>query len=332
MLLKTGGLFFSIMLKDRLKQGTGCVFGPVPSRRLGISLGVDIVLAKTCTLDCIYCEAGRTTLHTAQRRKYLDTLEIIGELEQRLATNPPLDYITFSGAGEPTLHSGIGEIIGFLKGKYGKYKICLLTNGTLLGDERLIEDLAPVDLVVPSLDAGDEDTFRKINRPCAGLTCAGLVESIVKFRRRFKNQLWLEIFVVPGINDSEKALHSIRDSAALVMPSKIQLNSLDRPGTEKWVAKADRDILDRFRDVLQSVAPTEIIAKFAAGSTRTQSENISLEAQILDTVSRRPCTYDDLAATLGPAGSTLQCAIDQLLQQKKIFMEKMPRGIFYKTF
>jgi len=141
------------------------LFGPVPSRRLGISLGIDLVPYKTCTANCVYCECGKTTNLTIERKEYIPTDEILNELDVYLKQAPDLDYITFSGSGEPTLHSKIGEIINFLKKNYPQYKVAVLTNGTLLFHKELRDELKNADIIKPSLDAGSDEIFKKIKRP-----------------------------------------------------------------------------------------------------------------------------------------------------------------------
>lgn len=152
------------------------LFGPVPSRRLGISLGVDLVLHKTCSLNCIYCECGRTTNLTVQRNEYVPTEIVLSELNHFLASNPKLDYITFSGSGEPTLHSGIGEIVNYLKNNFPSYKIALLTNGTLFNQSKIRQEVKSIDLILPSLDAVSDKVFQKINQPFRELS--------IKYNRR----------------------------------------------------------------------------------------------------------------------------------------------------
>lgn len=155
------------------------IFGPVPSRRLGSSLGIDLIPYKTCSLNCVYCECGKTTDLTFERKEYVPTERVIEELDDYLKTEPELDYITFSGSGEPTLHNGIGEIIKFLKENYPQYQLALLTNSTLLNDEKLQDEIKKLDLIVPSLDAVSEDVFQKINRPVEGLSAQKIVQGLI---------------------------------------------------------------------------------------------------------------------------------------------------------
>jgi wyosine [tRNA(Phe)-imidazoG37] synthetase (radical SAM superfamily) len=219
------------------------LFGPVSSRRLGRSLGVDLIPYKTCPYDCVYCECGPTTSHTSRRREYVPTYEVIAELDQFLSTSPGLDFITFSGSGEPTLHIGLGEIIGFLKRRYPEYRVAVLTNAALLSDPAVRSALLHADVVAPSLDAVSDDVFRKIDRPCPGISITDIISGLCKFRREFSGEIWLEIFIVPGINDSLSGLEQFCRVIAAISPDRVQLNTLDRPGTEPWVSPATQESL-----------------------------------------------------------------------------------------
>jgi wyosine [tRNA(Phe)-imidazoG37] synthetase (radical SAM superfamily) len=312
----------------------GVVFGPVPSRRLGLSLGVDLVPAKTCSLDCIYCEAGRTTRWTGERAEWIPTAAVLGELDAVLADGPRLDYVTFSGAGEPTLHSGIGIVIRWLKAHHPEYRICLLTNGTLFTGRDLRHELAPLDLVVPSLDAADEDTFRRINRPAPGIACCGLPAAYADFRRECPAvAFWLEIFVVPGINDQPGPLTALCEAVALIRPDKVQLNTLDRPGTEVSVRPANQTSLQAFIAALSPVAPVEIVGKFIApvdDDVPAVSAAVAADVRILAMLRRRPCTVADLAASLNLAEAEVRRAMADSLETGLVVRESLARGEFFR--
>ncbi|MBU2522210.1 MAG: radical SAM protein, partial [Proteobacteria bacterium] len=221
------------------------IFGPVPSRRLGLSLGIDLMPHKTCTLNCVYCECGRTTNLTLKCKEYIPTELLQEELKDFLSRNPKLDFITFSGSGEPTLHTGIKEIINFIKKDYPKYKIALLTNSTLFFQPDNRKRIAGVDMVIASLDAASEENFKKINRPHPELELSRIIEGLVSLRKEFAKQLWMEVFLVPGINDKKDELNKIKKALSPIYPDKIQLNTLDRPGAESWVKPASqKDLLD----------------------------------------------------------------------------------------
>ena len=217
------------------------LFGPVNSRRLGRSLGIDLLPFKTCSLDCIYCECGWTTDKTMRRAEFVPTALGLAELDLALPADPTIDYVTFSGAGEPTLHSGIGRVIAHLKADHPRTKVAVLTNGTLLGDPKVQAELAPADLVIPSLDAATDAAFEAICRPAAGVTVQAVIDGIALFRRSFRGLLLLEIFIVPGINDTPAELAALKRAAMLIAPDAIQLNSLDRPAPDSTVAPVDAD-------------------------------------------------------------------------------------------
>ena len=210
----------------------------VNSRRLGRSLGIDLVKHKICSLDCVYCEAGATTDLTLDRKPYCDIDEVMRELSAFMNKKPVIDFITFSGLGEPTLNSQIGEVIKFIKKKWFDHKLCLITNSTLLSDEKLQEDLLPCDLILPSLDAVSEEVFQIINRPHPNLKANDVVAGLVSFRQIFKNQMWMEIFVIEGVNDTDEEITKLKEACFIIKPDKIQLNTLDRAPTEDWVKKA----------------------------------------------------------------------------------------------
>ncbi|MFA6235429.1 MAG: radical SAM protein, partial [Bacteroidota bacterium] len=219
------------------------LFGPVSSRRLGISLGIDLTPQKACTLNCVYCECGKTDVLTLERKEYVPTAEVIDELRHCLSERPELDAVTFSGSGEPTLHSGVGEIITFLKREFPRYRVVMLTNSTLLHLPEVREALMPADLVVPSLDAVSEGVFRRINRPNHALTSAGLIDGLTTFCDAFENEIWLEVFIIPGVNDTPEELALFRTVFGRLRVDRIQLNSLDRPGAVDWIEPMPRENL-----------------------------------------------------------------------------------------
>lgn len=174
------------------------LFGPVPSRRLGMSLGIDLVPHKVCSLNCIYCECGSTTKLTIDRKEYVPYDIVIKELEHYFRNNTAPDYITFSGSGEPTLNSRIGDVIRFIKHNIPGIPIAILTNGTLLYQKQVRKELLEADVVLPSLDAASDLIFRKINRPFHKLNINKYIQGLVNFRNEYKGKIWLEVFIIPG--------------------------------------------------------------------------------------------------------------------------------------
>ena len=210
------------------------IFGPVPSRRLGFSLGVDIVPTKTCTLNCIYCQVGKTTCKTIERKEYVTPEKILAELKVMLKSGKEINYITLSGNGEPTLNSKLGEIIKEIK-KITVLSVAVITNGTLLTDKNVREELLSADLVMPSLDAATQETFEKIDRPYPSLKIEKIIEGIADFSKIYKGKLWLEIMLVKGVNDNQDELNALKKAVEKIEPDKIQLNTPVRPTCEKGV-------------------------------------------------------------------------------------------------
>ena len=305
------------------------LFGPVPSRRLGLSLGIDPILYKTCSFDCVYCECGATTRLTYTRKEYISVAEIISELDSFLSPKPILDYITFSGSGEPTLNIGIGKIISFLKQKYPQYKIAVLTNSSLFSDTEVRKELLLADVIMPSLDAVSYNIFQKINRPVKGIRPVDIIQGLINFRKEFPGKIWLEIFILHGINDTDEEIDKFHIVLKKIKPDLIQLNSLDRPGTENWVIPADEETLvkikKRFKDL-----PVVMISNYQKRE-KVKSYNLKIEDAIIATISRRPCTADDLSEILDIHLAELNKYLDALQEKGMIKAVKKPRGLFFRV-
>ncbi len=273
------------------------IFGPVPSRRLGRSLGVDLVPAKVCTFDCIYCQAGRTTNKTVERAEYVPTADVIAELSDWLPGGAAADYITFSGNGEPTLHSGIGGIIAWLKTKSG-IPIAVITNGSLLHLPDVREELAPADMVVPSLDTANPVTFRRFNKPDPSLDIATIIEGLVAFTQEFAGEVRLEHFIVPGINDTPAELKALAEADARIAPARVHLNTAVRPPAETTVRPMPYAELCAIAE--KYFPGSEVIAAYdreRAGRRGAAAPDPAVMAKSL--MSRRPITAEDLAKTAG---------------------------------
>jgi wyosine [tRNA(Phe)-imidazoG37] synthetase (radical SAM superfamily) len=303
------------------------LFGPVPSRRLGISLGVDLVPHKVCTLNCVFCEVGITTTLTTQRKEYVPIDEVINELEAYLSQKPELDYITFSGQGEPTLNSGLGRVVSYLKDNHPGYKIALLTNGTLFWDAGLRAEVSRIELILPSLNAATDLIFRKIDRSCASLDNNQIIEGLIQLRKEFAGKIYLEVFLVPGLNDTDTELSLLKEAILKINPDLVQLNSLDRPGPEPWVKHMTAEKLDYVASFLKPL-PVEIVAK-ATSRKSIQSFQNDISQQILDTIKRRPCTDQDLCDILGLHKNELNKYLSQLLDEDLVESQHMERGLFF---
>ncbi len=304
------------------------LFGPVPSRRLGISLGVDLVPHKVCTLNCIYCEVGRTTNLAIERKEYMPINEVIEELQNYLDQKPELDFITFSGQGEPTLNSGLGKVIDFIKDNYSQYKIAVITNGTLFWNREVRNEVFRADVLLPSLDAVSESSFLKINRPNKNLNIDKIIEGLIKLRTEFKGKIYLEIFLVPKINDTKDELTLLKNISAKIKPDLIQLNTLDRPGTKSFVEPVPKEKLQEIKEFFKPL-PVKIIAK-AKTRKQIKSFNKNIQQQILDTIRRRPCTDKDLSEILNLHLNELNKYLSELIDNGKIITDKRERGLFFK--
>ncbi len=304
------------------------LFGPVPSRRLGMSLGVDLVPKKVCSLDCVYCEVGKTTKLTTERMEYIKSEKIKAELTNYFQNNPDPDFVTFSGYGEPTLHIHIGEILQFIKHIKPDIPVAVLTNGTLLSDKQVRKSLFLADIVLPSLDAATENIFQKINRPSGDLKIENYLKGLIDFRTEFKGKIWLEVFILPGYNDDEHEQGELKNVILKLNPDSVQLNTLDRPGTVADVRGATRAELQRVKD-LWHLDNVEIIAA-SPDRKKMQAYRKDTETAIIETISRRPCTLGDLHQILGLHINEINKYLDVLEVDNKIESISQERGIFYR--
>jgi wyosine [tRNA(Phe)-imidazoG37] synthetase (radical SAM superfamily) len=304
------------------------IFGPVPSRRLGISLGVDLVTHKICSLDCVYCECGKTTCLTLERRPYVSFGAVKIELDHYWEHNEDPDYITFSGSGEPTLNQDLGRVIAYIKAHKPGVKVAVLTNSTLLKDPVVRQELALADLVVPSLDAASTAAFNRVNRPVKGVSVQDIVQGIQAFALGFTGKIWLEIFILPGVNDTREELDALRQIILSIDPEMVQLNTLDRPGTVSHIRPATPGELARVKAILD-MDIIQIIAKTTDKKNRGQHRD--MKSAILETVHRRPCTREDLVAILSADPDEMDALLVSLEGQGLIKGEQQARGVFYQT-
>jgi wyosine [tRNA(Phe)-imidazoG37] synthetase (radical SAM superfamily) len=302
------------------------LFGPVASRRLGLSLGIDVIPYKTCNMDCVYCECGKTTTLTNDRKEFYPPALINAELDAVLKDSPKLDSITFSGSGEPTLYSGLGSVINHLKKNHPSYRVTVLTNGLLMNRPDVRQDLMQADLVVPSLDAATREVFNRINRPVGPVDTAALIDSLASFKHEFPGKFWLEIFIIPGINDSDEELPALKNASLKIKPDKIHLNSLDRPGTEAWVKQASASDIYRIASFFAPLVVDLILpGKQKVSPGKSSSEN----PEILETLKRRPSTLNDLSETTGLSAEEINSQLRRLEATGLVRRENGPRGVFY---
>ena len=303
---------------------TKYLYGPVPSRRLGLSLGVDIVPLKVCTLDCIYCQIGRTIKTTIERKEYIPIDEVLAELKERLAQGLKADYITVSGSGEPTLNSRLGELIDGIR-RLTDIPVAILTNGTLLYRKDVRADCAKADLVLPSLDAGDEQAFCKINRPHRDISIEKLISGLCSFRNEFSGQIWLEIFFIEGINTDAEQIAKIKNAIERIRPDKAQLNTAVRPTAEPNVRAMDAERLQVIASQLGERC--EVVADF---SPHHYSQSFESRAEdVLSMLKRRPCSLKNICSGLGIRSNEALKYISHLQKQGVIHSEEKNGVIFF---
>lgn len=304
------------------------LFGPVPSRRLGISLGVDLVPRKVCSLDCVYCEVGKTTKLTLEQKEYIPLKKLDEELSYYFLNNPDPDYITFSGYGEPTLNSRIGDVMQFIKQIKPHIPIAVLTNGTLLNQKEVREALLKADLILPSLDAATQRGFEKINRPDPSLNIKDIIQGLIDFSKEYTGKIWLEVFILPDYNTSEQELLALKEAILKINPTTIQLNTLDRPGAIDGLRAATPEELEQVKE-FWNIPNVEIVAAVAKRKASTAYRK-DVATAILETIDRRPCTLEDLNIILGLHVNEINKYLSVLQEAGKIEIVKLERGNFYK--
>jgi wyosine [tRNA(Phe)-imidazoG37] synthetase (radical SAM superfamily) len=305
--------------------GRRCVYGPVPSRRLGFSLGVDVLPFKTCTLDCIYCQLGSVGRTTCRRGDFVPEKEVLSQIKGVLDSGQRVDHITFSGSGDPTLSKGIGRLIRAIKRTTG-VPVAVLTNGTLLTRMAVRRDLAQADLVVPSLDAATTSVFRAVNRPHRSLDAARIIDGLVRFRREYKGLFWLEIMLVKGVNDSPAHIRTLKAAADRIGPDRIQLNTVVRPPAEASARPLTPAALERIRRVFGKKA--EVVADF--GPKKQPRGAGDLDAAIRAVVKRRPVTAADVTSSLGRPLSAVRRSLASLTRSGAIRAVRHGRKTFYE--
>lgn len=300
------------------------VYGPVPSRRLGRSLGVDLVPFKTCSYDCIYCQLGRTTCKTITRQRWVSPETIARDVEAKLSTHP--DYITLAGSGEPTLYLQLGELIDRIKA-LTDIPVALLTNGSLLWQQEVRRDLRKADLVIPSLDAGSEALFQSVNRPHQDLFFTGMLQGLIDLRREFEGAYWLEVFVLAEHTACKDEIAKLAACAARIKPDRIQLNTVTRPPAEEYARGVALEEMAQFAKMFQPAA--EVVA---AGSITPELIESSVgQQEILEMLSRRPCTVDDITRGLSMHRNAALKYLDQMIARKQVEQVASAGKIYYRT-
>lgn len=298
-------------------------YGPVPSRRLGLSYGVDIVPFKVCTLNCIYCQLGKSTNVTIERRNYGPIEPILTELKEIVTEGQKFDFITIAGSGEPTLNSQLGKLIEGIK-NITEIPVAILTNGTLFYKEDVRTDCAQADVVMPSLDAGDAKTFQKINRPHRDINIENLIFGLGAFRDEFVGQIWLEVFFVEGLNTKSDQISKIRNAIEQIRPDKVHLNTAVRPTAEPNLKRLD---VEKLRVIAAQLGPQcEIIADFPTLHQVNFPEKKADD--VLSILKRRPCSLNDISSGLGIGHNEVLKYI-RVLQERGLILSEQKDGILF---
>ncbi len=297
------------------------VYGPVPSRRLGRSLGIDPIPSKTCNYQCIYCQLGKTTHFTNIRKNYFPKKEIIAEMKIAIKLNEnEFDYMTFVGSGEPTLYKDLKDLI--LRAKELSNKpVCVITNGSLLSQKEVQNALLCSDVVLPSLDAGDEKSFLKINRPHPTINFEKLIQGFIDFKKRFEGRFWIEVMLLKGINDTKEELLKIKEKLDLIKPDRIDINVPIRPPVEKWVKIPDKNIVSDLNVIFDNYTNINFPEE---GAFNIYSSDF--EKEVLSILERHPMRQEQIIESFSSSSFGKDKIISNL---KKLKSEKKIKEIFY---
>lgn len=280
--------------------------------------------AKTCTYDCIYCQLGRTTNSTVDRREWFPVDEVLAGVESSLGTHP--DYVTLSGSGEPTLYSELGRLIRGLK-DITEVPVAVLTNGSLLGDPAVRDALAAADLVIPSLDAGDAAIFRYVNRPNQAIGFEAMVDGLATFGREYRGRLWLEVFLLGGVTGIQQEVDKISEIARRIGPERVQINTVTRPPACEFAYPVPRRQLEIFAESFAGRA--EVIADYC--ETHQRPEFQARSAEVVRLLRRRPCTADDIGQGLGLHRNEVVKYLQELTGRGELGVEVVGQAVFYRA-
>jgi wyosine [tRNA(Phe)-imidazoG37] synthetase (radical SAM superfamily) len=299
------------------------IYGPVPSRRLGRSLGVDLVSHKTCCLDCVFCQLGATARKTLNRQHYAPTDQVIRELKSWCRTNAEADYITLSGSGEPTLHIDFGMVLAAVKTQ-SDIPAVLLSNGALFDRAEVREAACQADIVKISLSAWDQASFEWINRPHPDLAFDRIVSGYKVFRREFKGQLWLEVFLMLSLNARPENVRRIAALAKEIAPDRIHLNTVTRPAAESFAMPLTPERLSPLTELFEPRA--EIISEFAPREVQPPGTD---QDAIMAILKRRPCTSRQIADACGLHFYEVTKYLATLIQADQVRTASRHGAIYY---
>lgn len=297
------------------QSGFRHIYGPVPSRRLGRSLGIDLVPFKTCTYDCVYCQLGRTTNKTISRQEYVPVTRVLAELQDKLAESETPDYISLAGSGEPTLNSGLGNLIAGIK-SLTDIPVAVLTNGSLLWMGQVQDELMAADLVLPSLDAGDDRLFRYVNRPHKDISFEQMVDGLIAFTKGFSGEIWLEVFLLGGVTGIPAEVEAMAAIVRQINPARVQLNTISRPPAEEYALPLSAEQMLALKNLFPG--HVDIVSETGRNDVPGAASDRIEDADILALLGRRPCTSKDIAAGLGLHITEALKHLEALISAKKV--------------
>ena len=302
------------------------VFGPVLSRRLGRSLGVDLIPFKACTYDCIYCQLGVTTDKRAEREEFVPLDAVVREVERKLASSIRPDYVTLAGSGEPTLYARLGEFIGRVK-SFCPAPVAVITNGSLLWRADVRSELHDADLVIPSLDAGTPEAFAAVNRPHESIGFEQMVEGLVSFRKEFPGLIWLEILLLSGVTANAEQMEHLVAEVERIRPDRVQLTTVVRPPKAGRVEAVPREELERWAGMFPGQA--DVVAEY--GSLAPDEHAATSPEDVLGLLARHPCSMDDVAQGLGIHLNEVSKHVARLLEEEAIEPELLNGMVLYSV-
>jgi len=303
------------------------IYGPVASRRLGRSLGIDLIPHKTCSYDCIYCQLGRTTNKTIEKREYVPVKDVLEELREKLSAGVHCDYISLAGCGEPTLHSSIGEIIDNIK-KMTKIPVAVLTNGSLLYLPEVRDALMKANLVIPSLDAGDEDLFQYVNRPHKNISFDLMVNGLIDFTRQFSGGVWLEVLLISGVTGLPAEAQKIAAWAKKIGAEKVQLNTVERPAVEDFACAVEKKQMEKLAGFFPKTV--EIIGGAQSANITKEKSKDTADEDILNLLARRPSTLSGICVGLGLHPHDAAKRLQRLVEEGSAVIIRADDDLFYK--
>jgi len=309
-----------------MTESANTIFGPVPSRRLGFSLGIDMVPYKVCSLDCVYCQIDRTTKKSVTRREYVCIQTILDQLKSRLEEGVKADVISLTGSGEPTLNTGLGDLIDGIR-TLTALPIAVITNSTLLNNAQVRAECAKADILLPSLDAVLPEAYAKVNRPHETLTTEALIQGLVEFRSQFSGEIWLEVFLVEGMNTDPDHLAALKGAIERIAPDRVQLNTAVRPTADSGITRLGPERMLAIANQLG--AKCEIIADFSKDPS-VANDTIGAD-HILNLVDRHPSSMSDICACLGLSLPRAEALLMILTQTSQVVCTQRDETTYYST-